>query len=53
MDKDEMKLVVELLSRISEEDKEKFITYLTALRDSEDNGSLPLSCCRSETSEAQ
>lgn len=53
MSKEEMKLVVELLSKISEDDKEKFIAYLTALRDSEDSESLQLSCCHLETSEAQ
>lgn len=53
MSKDEMELVVDLLSKISEEDKEKFITYLTALRDSGDSESPPLSCCRSKKSEAQ
>lgn len=53
MSNEEMKLVVELLSKISEDDKEKFITYLTALRDSEDSESPLLSCCRSKTSEVQ
>lgn len=53
MNKKEYFNVLSLLSKLTEEDKEKLITYLIALRDSEDT-ELPLpSCCRSKTSEAQ
>ena len=53
MSKEEMKLVVELLSKISEDDKEMFIDYLTALRDSGDSESPPPFCCHSKTAEVQ
>ena len=53
MNQEELKIVIELLARISEEDKQMLISYLTALRDSEDNESPQSFCCRSETSKAQ
>ena len=52
MNQEELKVVIELLARISEEDKRKLISYLTALRDSVYNESPQPSCCRSMTSEA-
>lgn len=37
MSKEEYEAVLSLLSKLTEEEKEEFITYLIALRDNEDN----------------
>ena len=36
LENEEIELLLNLLSKISEEDKENFITYLIELRDNED-----------------